>query len=336
MTTTPRPLVIAHRGASGYRPEHTRSAYELAFALGADAVEPDIVASKDGVLVLRHESEISGTTDVASRREFADRRTRKVIDGKAHTGWFVEDFTWAELATLRATERLPHLRRASATFDGHEGILRLSDLLEMIDAAGRPLVLVAEIKHATHFASLGLPLDVLFAEQIRGWATADNLVVESFEQGVLTGIRSLGVPGKLVFLTEDHGAPSDLVALHGAGARSYADHLTDAGLARLATEVDGVSVNRKQIVVLDRSKKVVGVTDVVERARKAGLLVYCFTLRAENKFLAKNNRSAGDAGDLGNWRREFELIMGTGVDGVFADQPDLAIAARASLLSAAV
>jgi glycerophosphoryl diester phosphodiesterase len=336
VTTSPHPLVIAHRGASGYRPEHTRSAYELAFALGADAVEPDIVASKDGVLVLRHESEISGTTDVASRREFADRRTRKVIDGKAHSGWFVEDFTWAELATLRATERLPQLRRASATFDGHEGILRLSDLLEMIDAAGRPLVLVAEIKHATHFASLGLPLDVLFAEQIRGWATADNLVVESFEQGVLMGIRSLGIPGRIVFLVEDHGSPSDLVAAHGAAARSYADHLTDEGLARLAAEVDGVSLSRKLIVVLDRSKRMVEVTDVVARARRAGLLVFCFTLRAENKFLAKDNRAPGSEGDLGNWRREFELIMGTGVDGVFADQPDLAIAARASLLSAAV
>jgi glycerophosphoryl diester phosphodiesterase len=335
VTSSPRPIVIAHRGASGYRPEHTRSAYELAIALGADAVEPDIVASRDGVLVLRHDVELSGTTDVASRREFADRRARKVIDGKSHSGWFVEDFTWDELATLRATERIPQVRRASATFDGHEGILRLSDLLSLIDAAGRPVLLVAEIKHATHYASIGLRLDRLFAEQVRGWATADNLVVESFEQGVLMGIRSLGVPGKLVFLTEDHGAPSDLVALHGAGARSYADHLTDAGLARLATEVDGVSVNRKQIVVLDRSKKVVGVTDVVERARKAGLLVYCFTLRAENKFLAKNNRSAGDAGDLGNWRREFELIMGTGLDGVFADQPDLAIAARASLVSGA-
>ena len=333
MTTSPRPLVIAHRGASGYRPEHTRSAYELAIALGADAVEPDIVASKDGVLVLRHDVEISGTTDVASRAEFAGRRTRKVVDGKPHTGWFVEDFTWAELATLRATERIPQVRRASATFDGHEGILRLSDLLELIDAAGRPVLLVAEIKHATHYAGVGLPLDELFAEQIRGWATADNLVVESFEQGVLMGIRSLGIPGKLVFLTEDHGSPCDLVALHGAKARSYADHLTDAGLARLATEVDGVSVNRKQIVVLDRSKKVVGVTDIVARARKAGLLVFCFTLRAENKFLARNNRSAGDAGDLGNWRREFELIMGTGLDGVFADQPDLAIAARASLLA---
>jgi len=333
--TSPRPLVIAHRGASGYRPEHTRSAFELAIALGADAVEPDIVASRDGVLVLRHDVELSGTTDVASRREFADRRTKKVVDGKPLSGWFVEDFDWAELATLRATERIPQVRRASATFDGHEGILRLSDLLALIDAAGRPVLLVAEIKHATHYASLGLRLDELFAEEVRGWATAGNLVVESFEQGVLMRIRSLGVPGRLVFLTEGSGAPVDLVAQHGAAARSYADHLSDEGLARLATEVDGVSVARKQILVLDRAKKVVGVTDIVARAHAAGLEVYCYTLRAENKFLAKNNRSGGEAGDLGNWRREFELVMGTGLDGVFADQPDLALAARASMQSPA-
>jgi len=333
--TSPRPLVIAHRGASGYRPEHTRSAYELAIALGADAVEPDIVASRDGVLVLRHDVELTGTTDVASRREFADRRTKKVVDGKPLSGWFVEDFDWAELATLRATERIPQVRRASATFDGHEGILRLSDLLGLIDAAGRPVLLVAEIKHATHYASLGLRLDELFAEEVRGWATAGNLVVESFEQGVLMRIRSLGVPGRLVFLTEGSGAPVDLVSQHGAAARSYADHLSDEGLARLATEVDGVSVARKQILVLDRAKKVVGVTDIVARAHAAGLEVYCYTLRAENKFLAKNNRSGGDAGDLGNWRREFELVMGTGLDGVFADQPDLALAARASMQSPA-
>jgi glycerophosphoryl diester phosphodiesterase len=331
VTHAPHPLVIAHRGASGYRPEHTRSAYELAIAMGADAVEPDIVASKDGVLVVRHENEISGTTDVATRPEFASRRTRKVIDGTTLTGWFTEDFTWAELSTLRAAERIPQLRQASATFDGHEGILRLSDLLELLDAAGRPVLLVAEIKHATYFASIGLPLDSLFSASIRGWATDDNLVVESFEQGVLMGIRSRGIPGRLVFLAEAKGAPADLVALHGSAARSYADHLSDAGLATLASEVDGVSVARKLILELDRAKKAVGVTDLVERAHAAGLEVYCWTLRAENKFLAKNNRTPGDAGNLGNWRREFELIMGTGIDGVFADQPDLAVAARASL-----
>jgi glycerophosphoryl diester phosphodiesterase len=329
---TPRPLVIAHRGASGYRPEHTRSAYELAFALGADAVEPDIVASKDGVLVVRHENEISGTTDVAQHPEFADRRTTKTIDGVALTGWFTEDFTWAELSTLRATERIPLLRQASSTFDGREGILRLTDLTAMIDAAtiatGRPLIMVAEIKHATYFASIGLALDELFAAEMRGWATEQNLIVECFEQGVLGRIRAHGIPGRLVFLAEAKGAPADLVAQHGSAARTYSDHLGAAGLARLAAEVDGVSVGRKLVLRLDAAKNAVGVTGIVDRAHDAGLLAFCWTLRAENKFLARNNRVRGEARGYGNWRREFELILSSGVDGVFADQPDLAVAVR--------
>jgi glycerophosphoryl diester phosphodiesterase len=332
---TARPLVIAHRGASGYRPEHTRSAYELAFALGADAVEPDIVASRDGVLVLRHENEISGTTDVAQHPEFADRRTTKVIDGVELTGWFTEDFTWAELSTLRATERIPAVRQASSSFDGTEGILRLGDLLEIIDAAaartGRPLVLVAEIKHATHFASIGLPLDELFADAVRHWATPENLIVECFEQDVLMRIRARGIPGRLVFLAEAKGAPADLVAARGSTARTYAQHLAPAGLATLAGEVDGVSVSRKLLLRLDLAKNAVGVTDLVDRAHAAGLLVFCWTLRAENKFLARNNRVRGESRDFGDWRREFELILSSGVDGVFADQPDLAVAVRDAL-----
>ena len=171
------PLVIAHRGASGYRPEHTEAAYRLAFALGADAVEPDIVATKDGVLVVRHENEISGTTDVASHTEFAGRRTEKVIDGVALTGWFTEDFTWAELRTLRARERLPALRGLSASFDGLFPILRLRDVLRLVDRAEAPLDRelgdVAEIKHASYFESIGLPLDELFAAEVNeaGWNT---------------------------------------------------------------------------------------------------------------------------------------------------------------------
>ena len=133
-----RPLVIGHRGAPGYRPEHSRSSYDLALAMGVDAVEPDIVVSKDGVLVVRHENEISGTTDVADRPEFADRRTTKTVDGAELTGWFTEDFTWDELATLRCRERLPQLRPASASFDDEQPVLRLRDVLDLVrDAVAR-------------------------------------------------------------------------------------------------------------------------------------------------------------------------------------------------------
>ena len=322
-----RPLVIGHRGASGYRPEHTRSAYELAFALGADAVEPDIVATKDGVLVLRHENEISGTTDVATRPDFASRRTTKTIDGHSLTGWFTEDFTWAELSTLRAIERLPQLRQPSASFDGDEGILRLVDLLEIIDAAstrgGRALLMVAEIKHATYFESIGLPLDELFAEAVKDWATPENLVVECFEQSVLLKIRKRGVPGRLVFLADREGTPADLVAKSGKKAKSYADHLTNEGLAALAKGVDGVSVDKRLIV----TKGGAATTDLVVRAHAAGLLVFTWTLRAENRFLAKGFRQGPLPAEFGDWRSEFQLIIATGVDGIFVDQPDLALAA---------
>ncbi len=327
-----RPLVIGHRGASGYRPEHTRSAYELAFALGADAVEPDIVATSDGVLVLRHENEISGTTDVASRPEFAARRTTKVIDGATLTGWFTEDFTWHELSKLRAIERLPAVRPNSVGFDGLEPILRLRDLLGIIDAAstarGRQLAMVAEIKHATYFASIGLPLDELFATEMAEWATSENLITESFEQTVLMQVRERGVPGRIVFLAEDSGSPADLVARLGRRAIPYSAHLTNAGLARLVDDgVDGVSVDKSLLLQLDARRSAIGTTDLVDRAHAAGLEVFTWTLRAENRFLALNLRRGRSPRDYGDWMREFELVIGTGVDGVFADQPDLVFAA---------
>lgn len=325
MTPAPVPLIIGHRGASGYRPEHTRSAYELAFELGADAVEPDIVATRDGVLVLRHENEISGTTDVAAYPEFADRRTTKVIDGVTLTGWFTEDFTWDELTTLRATERLASLRPASAGFNGREPILRLRDLFGIIDdasaVAGRQKIMVAELKHATYFESIGLPLDELFASEVRQWASADNLIVECFEQTVLSKVRARGIPGRLVFLAEASGSPPDQIARFGRAALPYSAHLTNAGLARLATEVDGVSVDKK--LLLRDARGELTTTDLVDRAHAAGLLVFTWTLRPENKFLAKSLRRGSSARAHGDWLTEFRLIIGTGVDGVFADQPDL-------------
>jgi glycerophosphoryl diester phosphodiesterase len=319
-----RPVVIGHRGASGYRPEHTRAAYELAFALGADAVEPDLVATRDGVLVIRHENEISGTTDVASRSEFADRRTTKQIDGTAVTGWFTEDFDWAELSTLRARERLPRIRQRSASFDGRFGILRLSDLLQVIDRASlvhrRPLSMVAEIKHATYFESIGLPLDELFAAEVASWATPENLVVESFEQTVLANVRARGIPGSIVYLLERSGAATDLVAQHGRRARTYAQQLTPAGLSTLAAEVDGISVDKS--LLIDKWGET---SDLVERAHAAGLTVFTWTLRAENRFLVEANRSADALSDFGNWFEEFRTLIDLGLDGLFADQPDLVV-----------
>lgn len=329
------PFVIGHRGAPGYRPEHTRASFELAFALGADAVEPDLVSSRDGVLVVRHENEISRTTDVAKHPEFAGRRTTKEIDGAAITGWFTEDFSWEELATLRAVERLPKPRPHSATFDGAQPMLRLSELLELVDEAGerlrRPLRLVAEIKHATHFASIGMPLDELVAEQLKPWGSRDRLTVESFEGTVLGQVRARGVEADYVYLIESTGAAADLVARDGDRATTYAEQITDAGLARLTGEVDGVSVDKGLLLETGAARGPVGTTELVARAHEHGLSVFTWTLRPENRFLASGHRIGGAPADWGDWRREFELILSTGVDGVFADHPDLAVAARDGL-----
>ncbi|WP_400996087.1 glycerophosphodiester phosphodiesterase family protein [Agromyces sp. GXQ0307] len=346
-----RPFVIGHRGASGYRPEHTEAAYRMAFALGADAVEPDLVATRDGVLVLRHENEISGTTDVASRAEFAARRTTREVDGRALTGWFTEDFTWAELATLRATERLGAIRPHSASFDGRYPILRFRDLLGLLDAATdesrRIIRLVAEFKHATHFAGLGLPLEELFAAELSaaGWGRGDDrLVSESFEPGLLDRLVAAGVRGTRVLLIEDRGAPFDLVASEGSAARRYDAFVSERGLLALGGVVHGVSVGKGRLVGdgprsvavpadaaparRARADAALRGSDLVDAAHAAGLAVYTWTLRPENRFLAPGFRRGTSRGAWGDWLGEFTRIMDTGVDGVFVDHPDLGLEAR--------
>ena len=293
-------------------------------------MEPDLVCTSDGVLVIRHENEISGTTDVASRPEFAERRTTKTIEGERLTGWFTEDFNWAELSTLRARERLPKLRPRNREFEGGDGILRFSDLLQILDAAppvagtGQPVGLVAEIKHASYFDSIGMPLDELFAAELAraGWDDDARLTVESFETTVLGKVRDRGIRARYVFLLEASGGPAD------RPGESYADYLTPEGLAALAAAgIHGISVNKQLLLadVADHGDD----ASLVERAHAAGLVVFVWTLRAENHFLARELR-VRDA-DFGRWQEEFALILGTGVDGVFADQPDLALQARAVL-----
>jgi glycerophosphoryl diester phosphodiesterase len=328
----PHGLVIAHRGASGYRPEHTAAAFELAIALGADAVEPDLVATADRVLVIRHENEISTTTDVASRSEFAGLRTTKVVDGNTLTGWFTEDFTWEQLSTLRATERIPQLRPQNTAHVG-SGILRFADLLRLLDNADRRVGLVAELKHATYFESMGLPLDELFAAELveSGWWGDSRLTVESFEETVLGALRKRGIRAPLVFLIESDGAPADQVAAGGPDAMPYSAYLKSAELERLSHRVDGISVNKRLLLRPDEDGDVRGVTDLVDRAHAAGLTVYCWTLRAENAFLPPNLRHGTQPQQFGDWLAEFQLLLRSGVDGVFADQPDLAVRARATL-----
>jgi glycerophosphoryl diester phosphodiesterase len=317
--------VIGHRGAPGYRPEHSRSSYELALAMGVDAVEPDVVATKDGVLVVRHENEISGTTDVAEHPEFADRKTTKKVDGETLTGWFTEDFTWAELSGLRSRERLAELRPTSASFDGAQQILRLVDVLDLVREGsiehGREIGVVLEIKHATYFAGIGLDLVPLIERDLRaaGWADGElPLTVECFESTVLGQLRARGIPASYIYLIEASGRPYDQLVAHGKRALTYKATVTPQGLNGLIGKVDGISVSKKMLLVRGNT--------IVDDAHARGLQVFTWTCRPENGFLAPEFRGPGGKGAFGDYEAEWGVIARTGVDGVFVDHPDLGVA----------
>lgn len=335
------PLIIGHRGAPGHRPEHTRASYELALAQGAEALEPDLVPSKDGVLVLRHENEISGTTDVAMRPEFAHLRTTKVIDGRRLTGWFTEDFTWAQLATLRAVERLPHLRPGSAAFDQRYPLMRFAELLSLVEERrrSRTLALIVELKRPAYFASVGLPLDQLLLREMSGHEPSapswDVLVVESFEKSVLRRLRRAGLPARYVYLLYAEGTAHDVRLERGGEAPSYAHELEGDNLSALRPgggssessvgdeDLDGISVS-KSIILTPAAP---GHVDVVARAHRLGLQVYCWTFRPENAFLAPRYRT-GPGHRFGDWRGELRALLESGVDGIFVDHPELAARER--------
>jgi glycerophosphoryl diester phosphodiesterase len=325
--------VIGHRGAPGYRPEHSRSSYDLALAMGVDAVEPDVVVSKDGVLVVRHENEISGTTDVADRPEFADRRATRTIDGAELTGWFTEDFTWDELATLRCRERLPKLRPSSASFDDEQPVLRLRDVLDVVRAGsleqGREIGVVLEIKHATYFAGLGWDVAELVETELldAGWGRGElPLTIEAFESTVLSRLRERGIPATYVYLLEAGGRPFDMVAALGNAAPTYRDTARPAGLDRLVGVVDGISVDKRMILAPDKLGRMTGPSPVISDAHARGLRVYTWTCRPENAFLIGQYRGRGGAGAFGDYESEWAVIRDAGIDGVFVDHADLGVA----------
>lgn len=319
------PWVIGHRGAPGARPEHTESAYRLALAMGVDAVEPDVVVSRDGVLLVRHENEISTTTDVATRPEFAGRRTRKTVDGVELDGWFAEDFDWAELATLRARERLPSLRPANTAFDGREPILRLRDLLAIVDEESgrrqREFAVVIELKHAEFLRSQGHDLVPLLLAELAacGWADRPGrLVIECFELAPLERLRAAGVRGRLIALLESAGSPADELARAGDDARTFAWYRSDPGLDALGGRVDGISVDKADLLA-DADPR----SGLVARAHARGLSVFTWTLRHERAFLDPAFRRGDAPAAWGDWRREWATIVRSGVDGVFVDHPEL-------------
>jgi glycerophosphoryl diester phosphodiesterase len=327
------PLVIGHRGASGYRPEHTLASYELAARMGADYIEPDLVSTKDGVLVARHEPEISATTDVADHPEFADRQTTKVVDGASLTGWFTEDFTLAELKTLRAKERIPQVRQRNTIYDGRFEIPTFQEVIDlakrMSRELGRPIGIYPETKHPTYFRSIGLPLEPPLVRTLRrnGFDSRRAPVfVQSFETANLKALDDeLKVP-----LVQLFGArttqPFDFVA--DGDSRTYGDLATPEGLREISRYADGVGPSKDYIVPRDSSGSSLPPTSFVEDAHDAGLLVHPYTFRNENQFLPAELRSSSDPNAYGNAIAEYEQFFELGVDGLFSDNPDTAVEAR--------
>ena len=308
----PRPLVIAHRGASGERPEHTLAAYALAVDQGADVIEPDLVPTRDGVLVARHENEIGGTTDVADHPGFAGRRTTKTIDGARVDGWFAEDFTLAELKTLRARERIPALRPANAAHDGRYEVPTLAEIIVL--AKRRGVGLYPETKHPTYFTSIGLPTDAPLVAELHaaGWRDATAPVfVQSFEVDNLRAIAAT-TDLRLIQLIDARGGPAD-----DAVAR-YADMIAPTGLAAVARYAWGIGP----------AKSLLEDGTLVRDAHAAGLRVHPWTYRAENQFLGPPYRRGGDPAAHGDLAAEIAAALRLGIDGFFTDYPLIGVQTR--------
>jgi glycerophosphoryl diester phosphodiesterase len=332
------PLIFGHRGASGYRPEHTLASYELAIRMGADVIEPDVVSTKDRVLVVRHENEISGTTDVARRPEFADRRTTKTIDGVAFTGWFTEDFTLTELRTLRAVERLPALRQESTLFDGRYLVPTLKEVLDLAAAQSRltrrRIGVAPETKHPTYHDSIGLsleePLLALLQRAGLNRARAD-VYVQSFEEANLRDLRRLGLRTQVVQLTSAGPTARPYDHVVNQDPETYAAMTTPAGLRDVATYATWLGPDVRQVLPLDATGTQVGTTSLVRDAHAAGLRVVPYTFRAENSFLPLQYRRGTDPAAFGDLIGYLQTAYAAGVDGVFVDQPDIAYDVRRDL-----
>ena len=319
------PIVIAHRGASGERPEHTLASYRLAIDLGADYIEPDLVLTKDGVLVARHENEISETTDVADHPEFAGRKATKTIDGKPVTGWFTEDFTLAELKTLRAKERLPQLR--GTAHDGEYEIPTFAEILDLLaevnKGRAKPVGVYPETKHPSYFTAIGLPheaplLAILDRYGYRGRAAP--VFIQSFEVANLKAIRAKSdLP--LIQLMDGEGGPADDPKL------TYAAMATPAGLKAVATYADGIGPYKEMIIPRGALGTLGDPTSLVRDAHAAGLKVHPWTFRRENYFLPLADKGGVNPAGHGDLAAEIRAYLATGIDGLFSDNPREAVPA---------
>lgn len=326
-------LVIGHRGAPGYRPEHTPASYALAARMGADYIEADLVSTSDGVLVARHENDISQTTDVATHREFRSRRTTKTIDGVRTTGWFIEDFTLAELRTLRAKERLPGIRPRNTRYNDR---YRVPTLQEIIDLSrrlsaqlGRTIGLYLETKHPTYFRAIGKPLEPPLVDALRRNKLDRpdaKVFIESFEPGSLQTLhRQVGV--RLVqLLAEPADHPADFVK--SGDRRTYRALGTSAGLRGIARYAAAVGPAKDWVIPVDARGYSRQPTSFVRRAHAAGLLVHPYTFRSENQFLPTQLRRGRNPNVKGDAIDEYRVFFAADIDGVFSDYPDTAVQAR--------
>jgi len=326
------PLIIGHRGAPGYRPEHTIASYTLAIEMGADFIEPDCVMTSDHVLVVRHENEIGGTTDVATHPEFATRKKTKTVDGVVvKDGFFVEDFTLAEVKTLRARERLPDIRPANTAFDGQETIPTLQEVIE--GRVSKGVGIYPETKHPTYFKSIGLPLEETLAQTLRdaGWHEAsDPVFLQSFEPGSLQKLKTL-TNLRRIQLIDETKQPYDFTV--AGDPRQFSDLVKPEGLAFIAGYATGIGPSKNWIVPRDATGKLTAPTTLVADAHSLGLLVHSWTFRNENTFLPTDFRSGRPDSSVymqerGDAPAEYRLFFGLGLDGLFSDCSDTAVSTR--------
>lgn len=330
-----KPIVIAHRGASGYLPEHTLAAYSVAILQGADFIEPDLVMTKDGQMVARHDNVLDLTTDVASHPEFANRKTTKTVDGVSITGWFSEDFTLAEIKTLRAIERIPDARPANTRFNGQFEVPTLQEVINLVRgyewSQKRKIGIYPETKHPTHFDSLGLSMEEPLVRTLHrnGYADAhDRVFIQSFEIGNLKDLRRM-TKLPLVQLLWLEGKPYDVEA--AGGTLTYDQMATAQGLADIARYANGVGPEKYHFIIpLDANGKLdaANATTFVADAHQAGLLVHPYTFRAENRFLPVNYQSSAEPNAFGDSEGETRVFLGTGIDGFFTDQTNIGVRAR--------
>jgi glycerophosphoryl diester phosphodiesterase len=328
-----RVLIIGHRGSAGYRPEHTLAAYELGARMGADYIEPDLVTTKDHVLVARHEPNITDTTDVASHPEFAGRKTTKTIDGVTQTGWFTDDFTLAELKTLRAKERLPDVRQRNTLYDGRYQVPTFQEVIDLVKRLDRELHrdigIYPETKHPTYFRAEGLPLEELLVQTLNRNGLnrrGAKVFVQSFEISNLKALNKVLRVPLVQLLDSPDVKPGDVLA--AGGTTTYGDLATAAGLKGVAKYGDGVGPFKDYIIPRDASGHSLAPTSFVADAHAAGLVVHPYTFRNENQFLPLEDRRGTDPNAYGNAFAEDQRFFAAGVDGIFTDNPDTGVAAR--------